>query len=125
MPFSTQVRLDMLRNASATAIAAASGDYIALGGPFTHRMRMIKIVNDTDGDMFIGFNSLTTPPASDGTADNDFVPSDGFVLYDFTSNSESTGSPFVFAAGTQIWVRYSTTPTTKSVYLTTIYGKGE
>lgn len=125
MAFSTQVRLDLLRNASATNIAAATGSYIVLGSAFTHRMRMIKITNETDGDMFIAFNSLTVAPASDGSADNDFVPSGGFVLYDFTSNSESTGSPFVFSAGTQIWVRYSTVPSTKAVYLTTIYGKGE
>ena len=112
----------MLRSVANGSISAT---YAALGAVFAHRMRMIKITNNTDGDMFIAFNSLTTAPASDGTADNDFVPAGGFVLYDFTSNSESTGSPFVFQNGTQIWVRYSSAPTKNSVYLTCIYGKGE
>jgi len=64
-------------------------------------------------------------PASDGSADNDFVPAGGFVLYDFTSNSAAGGSPFVFQLGTQFWVRQSTAPTTGSIYLTVVYAKGE
>jgi hypothetical protein len=122
MAFSTQVRLDVLRSKANGAITSS---YTAFGTAFDHRMRMIKITNATDGDMFIAFNSLTVAPASNGTADNDFIPSGGFVLYDFASNSEATGSPFVFQEGTQVWIRYSTAPTTKSVYLTCVYGRGE
>ncbi len=124
MALSSSVRLDTLRSASAAMIAASTGSYISLGSVFAHRMRIIKIVNETDADMFISFNSSSIAPLSNGTQDNDFIPSGGFILYDFTSNSDS-GDPFVFQNGTQIWIRYSTAPTTKSVYLTTVYSKGE
>jgi len=122
MAFSLPVRIDVLR---VVANGAVSGSYAAFGSAFTHRTRIVKVTNNTNGDLFIGVNSLTTAPASDGTADNDFVPAGGFVLYDFTSNSESTGSPFCFQIGTQFWVRQSTAPTTGSVYLTAVFGKGE
>jgi len=125
MALSKSVRLDVLRNASAASISSASGNYIPLGSIFAHKMRIIKITNDTDGDVFISFNSSSVAPLSNGTQDNDFIPAFGFVLYDFTSNSDSENDPFVFQNGTQIWVRYSTVPTIKSVYLTTVYGKGE
>lgn len=122
MAFALPVRIDVLRVVANGSIAAT---YAAFGSAFTHRARMVKVTNNTNGDLFIGVNSLATAPASDGTADNDFVPAGGFVLYDFTSNSENTGNPFVFQVGTQFWVRYSTAPTTGSVYLTVVFGKGE
>jgi hypothetical protein len=122
MAFSSPVRVDVLR---VVANGSISANYVAFGSAFGHRTRMIKVTNNTNGDLFIGFNSLITAPASDGTGDNDFVPAGGFVLYDFTSNSEVSSSPFVFEKGTQVWVRQSTAPTTGSVYLTCVYGKGE
>ena len=65
-------------------------------------------------------------PLSDGTQDNDFIPAGGFSLYDFSSNGgESQAKPFAFQEGTQVWVRSSTAPTTKSVYCITSYGLGE
>ena len=121
MAFTNNVRVDTLR---VVANGAISSSYATFGLSFAHRMRMIKITNNTDGDLFIAFTTGSTP-ASDGTADNDFVPAGSFVLYDFTSNSESTSSPFVFQVGTQVWVRYSSAPTARSVYLTAVYGKGE
>lgn len=121
MAFTNNVRVDTLRT---VAFGGIGSSYAVFGSAFSHRMRMIKITNNTDGDLFIAFTRGNTP-ASDGSADNDFVPAGSFVLYDFTSNSESTSSPFVFQIGTQVWVRYSSAPTVKSVYLTGVYGKGE
>jgi hypothetical protein len=123
MAFTSTVRLDALRTVANGSITSS---YTTFGSSFAHRMRMIKITNNTDGDMFIAFNS--TPgiaPLSNGTADNDLVPAGSFILYDFTSNSESSASPFVFEVGTQVWIRYSSAPTQKSVYLAAVYGKGE
>jgi len=123
MAFTSVVRLDALRNIGNASI---TGSYAVFGSTFTHRMRMIKITNNTDGDMFIAFNTTpSTAPLSTGVADNDFVPAGSFVLYDFTSNSESSASPFVFQVGTQVWIRFSSAPTKGSVYLAAIYGKGE
>ena len=122
MSFSLPVRIDTLRT---VANASISASYVAFGSALTHRARVVKITNNTDGDMFIGVNSVGPAPASDGSADNDFVPAGGFVLYDFTSNSASGGSPFVFQQRTQFWVRQSTAPTTGDIYMTVVFAKGE
>lgn len=121
MAFSVTVRVDNLRS---LAFGSVSGTYAKLGTAFTHRMRVVKITNNTNGDMFLAFTSGNTP-LSDATQDNVFVPAGGFTLYDFTSNSESSGSPFVFEIGTQVWVRQSSAPTSGSVYIECVYGKGE
>lgn len=121
MAFSTIVRVDVLRSLANGGISA---NYAVLGGAFTHRMRLVKITNNTNGDLFVAYTTGNTP-ASDGSADNSFVPAGSFVLFDFSSNSEQTGSPFVFQVGTQVWIRQSTAPTTGSVYIECVYGKGE
>jgi hypothetical protein len=125
MAFSLPVRVDVLRS---LAFGSISGTYALLVtsasvSAFAHRTRMVKITNNTNGDMFFAFTSGSTP-ASDGSADNIFVPAGGFTLFDFTSNSES-GTPFVFQIGTTVWVRQSTAPTSGSVYLECVFGKGE
>ena len=126
MPFSQTVRVDALRSLANGSISAtyAKLQTASSVAAFAHRTRMVKITNNTNGDMFFAVTSGDTP-LSDGTADNFFVPAGGFTLFDFTSNSEASGSPFVFQIGTVFWVRQSTAPTTGSVYLECVFGKGE
>lgn len=104
------VRFDAQRT---LAFGSISGTYAALGGPTTHLMRILKIVNNTNGDMTISF---------DGTTDNDFVPANSFVLYDFEANSYSQYD-FLLALNTQIYVKG--TATSGSVYAVMVYGKGQ
>lgn len=123
MVFSNIVILDVIR---VLAEASTSTTYAKLGVSFAHRMRMLKFVNNTDGDMLFALNNTpNAAPASDGTADQDIVPAGGFSLYDFTTNRRADGSAFVFPTGTQIWVRQSSTPTTGSVYAICVYAEGE
>jgi hypothetical protein len=79
-------------------------------------MRMIRIINNTNGDVFISFDAVN---------DNLFVPANSFVLYDGTANNEDAVLYFVFAIGTQVYIKYSSAPSTGSVYVETIYGQGE
>lgn len=121
MPFSVTVRVDRLRS---LPFGSLSATYARLGPQFADRMRIVKISNNTNGDMLFAFTNGSVP-ASDGTADNVFVPAGGFTLYDFATNSESSGSPLVFQIGTQVWVRQLTAVSSGSVYIESVFGKGE
>lgn len=110
--FSKIVRFDALRT---LGYASTSSSFVALGAAFQHIMRIVKFVNNTDGDMIISF---------DGTTENEFVPAGGFVLYDLTSN-RAVDDEFVMQIGTQIYVKQSTVPTKGDVYAVCIYGKGQ
>lgn len=123
MPFSRQAAFDLLRS---LGFASISGTYAKLGSAFTHEARGIHITNQTDGDMFLAVTNGSTP-ASDGSADNLFIPSGSFVLWDIsTDSSHRTNDPsFVFPKGTQVWVRQSTAPSKLSVYLSALYAVGE
>jgi hypothetical protein len=106
------VRVDAYRT---VAFGSISGTYAALGTPFTHPMRLIKIVNTCDTAMNISF---------DGTTNNDFIPAGSFALYDLTANQE-TQSGFYFQIGTQVYVKQATAPSSGAVYLIALYGQGE
>ena len=107
-------RVDALRTLGFGSINNVT--YTELGGEFEHPMRLLKIVNNTNGDMLISF---------DGTTDNDFIPAGGFSLYDIMTNKENAVPYFVFANGTQMFVKYSTAPTSGAVYVVCVYGQGE
>ncbi len=105
-------RFDALRS---IAFGSITGSYLPIGTPFQHLVRIIKITNTTNTDMFISF---------DGTTDNDYVPAGGFVLYDITTNGY-TGTEFVQQLFTQIYVKYNTAPASGSVFVTGVFGRGE
>lgn len=105
------VRVDALRT---VGFASISGTYTALGAPFAHPMRMVCIVNNTDADLFFGF---------DGVLTNLIVPKNGFKLFDLSTNREENNTFFAFAVGTQFYVKGS--PSMGSVYLEAVFGQGE
>lgn len=123
MPFSRSAKFDPLRS---VAFGSISATYVALGTAFTHMVRGFRITNQTDGDLFIAITNGSVP-ASDGTADNLIVPAAAFVLWDVaTDSSHLTNDPaFVLAKGDQVWVRQSTAPTVRSVYLECLTALGE
>lgn len=105
------VRVDALRQ---VAFGSITGSYTTLGAVFAHPMRIIKLVNNTDGDMLFSF---------DGTTNNDFVPAGGSALYDLTTNG--IGQEFVFQIGTQVYIKSSTSPSKGNVSLMCVYGQGQ
>lgn len=108
------VRFDAIREISA---ASVTNSYQALGNPIDQNWRVMKISNNTDGDMKFSAN---------GSADNIFVPAGGFVLFDFATNAQNVKDTdwFVLRLGTQIYVKYVTAPTTGSIYVEGIYSTG-
>jgi hypothetical protein len=90
--------------------------YTAVGGAITHMTRMIRIINNTDGDMF--FSDV-------GLGAKFFVPAGSFVLYDLTSNSHLNEGCVAVAVGTQFYVRQSTAPTKGAVYIECIHVLGQ
>ncbi len=108
-------RYDALRSA---AFGSITGSYTTLGTPIQHLFRAFCLTNNTDGDLFISF---------DGTTDNIFIPKNGFRLYDVSTNSPpiSAIDNLVIGINTQFYVKYSTAPTSGSVWLEGLYAKGE
>lgn len=106
------VKFDEVRTINYAATGAA---YVAIGDPFEHVMRLVKITNNTDGDLLI---------STDGETDMDICPSGGFSLYDFTTNGP-TGTEFVMPKGLQFYAKRSTVPTQGDLYITCVYGLGE
>lgn len=111
MATSQIVRVDPLR---VLAFGSISGTYAALGSSFDHPMRLIRIINNTNGDLTFSFDTVN---------DNIFCPANSFVLYDLTTNRQNSDPYFVFGFGTQLYVKG--TATSGSVYLETLYGQGE
>ncbi len=123
MPFTRQATFDLLRS---LGFASISATYAKLGSTFSHEARAITIINQTDGDIFVAVTNGATP-ASDGTADNLFIPNNTAFTYDVTTNNSNVpnSAPFVFGKNNQFWVRQSTAPSKLSVYLQILYGVGE
>jgi hypothetical protein len=98
--------------------SAITGVYTPVGAAFTHSLRMFRLINNTDGDMYFS--------VTDGNSSqfNFFLPANSFVLYDVAANS-GMDSNARLANGTQFYVMYATEPTTGSVYVEALYGKGE
>lgn len=97
------------------AFGSITNSYQALGSKADKPIRMFRLINPSDGDMLISL---------DGTNDNFFIPANSFVLYDLTANREAAGQLFVLPAGTQFYIKYSTAPSTKAVYIELIYARG-
>lgn len=91
-----------------------SSDLEAIAPVFEHPIRIMKISNSTDTDVFISFNNIEN---------QDFIPSNSFVLYDFTANLSLTPGQFSMPANTTVYVADNgTAATSGAVYVTAIYG---
>ena len=101
-------------------IASITGSYTPLGTPFTHAMRILHFINDTNGTYMISF---------DGVTDNLPILADGFSLYDLTSDQDGNET-FRYPKGTQVFIKYLVAPVVDAessnvFYLASLFGKGE
>ena len=95
------------------AFGGISAAYAAVGAATTHEVRIFKISNNTEGDMYFTTNS---------SQDEMFVPKGTFVLYDLQANNyEKTDPKFVLEVGTQFYCKQITAPVSGSVYIECIY----
>lgn len=108
------VRFDSLRT---LAFGGISGTYAAVGTPLGNNWRIVKITNNTNGDLFI---------SADGTTDNLFVPAMSFTLYDLATNAPPLAQTdnFVMQIGTQFYAKQSTAPTSGALYIEGVYARG-
>ena len=113
MSFNYQSRRALFEPLRVLAYTGISGTYAAVGAPLAFPSHAFRIINNTDGDMFLSY---------DGTTNFLFVPASSFVLYDISTNND-VDTPFYFAAGTQWYVKQSTAASKNAVYIETIYGK--
>lgn len=106
-------RFDTLRS---TAFGSITNSYTTLGTALTQNWREFCLVNATDGDMLI---------SADGTTDNFFLKANSFLLWDLSTNAQPIASTdtFELAIGTQFYVKYSSAPSTGSVYVEGIYAR--
>lgn len=103
-------------SARSVAFSSITNSYTKVGTPFGHLMRIIHFVNNTNADMWFSY---------DGTTNNVYVPANSFTLYDIQTNGETSNS-FTFQLNTQIYVKYAVgAPTSGSVYVMTMYGRGQ
>lgn len=107
------IRVDGLRSLAAGSISAS---YTAIGTPFTHMMRLLKVVNNTNADIIISY---------DGVNDNDFIPASSFYLYDGNTNKNLPDSRYVFQPYTTVYARSTGAPSTGSIYVVALFGQGE
>lgn len=104
---------DTLRS---VAFGSITNSYTALGTPTSQPCRMFRIINPTDGDMFLSL---------DGTNNQFYVPANSFVLYDLCTNREKNGELFVLPNNTQFYIKYSSAPSKNGVYIEVIYARGQ
>ena len=114
MPVSCMpARTDAVRTLGFAAIGAA---YASVGTPFAHAVRMMRLVNLTDGDVMF---------TDDVTQDKWPVPHGSFVLYDYAANSNSKEGNLALPVGTQISVKDMTATTSGSVYVECTFVLGQ
>jgi hypothetical protein len=106
---------DSLRALAFGGIGAA---YNPVGAAFTHKVRMLRIINGTDGDMI--FTDDTTDAAGKW-----IVPAKSFVLYDYTSNSHPNEGCLAYPEGIVVSVKQYTAPTEGAVWVECTYVKGQ
>lgn len=105
----------VFQNIRTDAYSEISASYTTLGAPFLRPLRMIRIINDTDGKIMF---------SDDGVNDKFFLPANSFILYDISSNSVPN-FPLRTKNGIQFYSKYLTAPTTGSVYIEAVSAKGE
>ena len=96
--------------------AAIGGAYAVIGAEFGHTVRMMRLVNLTDGGLMF---------TDDRTVDKWPVPAGSFVLYDYAANSKPAEGNLALAEGTQIYVRNVSAITLGAAYVECTYAKGQ
>lgn len=98
------------------AFGSITNAYTAVGTATTAPVRMFRIVNATDKAMYISL---------DGTTNQFYLTGGSFVLYDLCANRVQHGTSFVLPEGTIFYVKYAAAPTSGSLAIETIVGRGE
>jgi hypothetical protein len=94
------------------AFGGISGVLAAVGAAFANPIRILNIQNGCNQDVIASL---------DGVNDHLFIPANGFLLIDVSSN-KTKGNALFLAVGDRVWVReVAVTPTAGSVYVSVFY----
>lgn len=97
------------------AFGDISGAFVAIGNPFEHPIRVVKVVNTTNAEVIISYDGLT---------EHDVLPSGSFTLYDWCANKSDPAGGAFQAVGTQVWVLSDGSPSSGNVYVVAAYATG-
>jgi hypothetical protein len=110
--FTNQAKVDTLRTLAFGSIGAT---FEPVGPPFAYQARIICFTNTTNEDVIFSM---------DGSTDQLIVPAGSFKLFDITMNHRPVNmDDFVFAIGTQWYVRYTAAPGSGAVYIEVVYAQ--
>ncbi len=103
----------MFEDLRSLAFGGISGTYAGVGTAFQKPVRMLKITNLTDAALIISFNGIN---------DKDVIAANSAFIYDYGSNKSDSGGIAEQTAFERVYVREeSSSPTSGSVYVTSIY----
>lgn len=111
MGVSVELRAEPQRSLAFGSIGAS---YAVIGSALDRQIRILNVQNLTDATLQFSF---------DGINDHFVLPSNGFLLIDITTNRIEQSSGFFISIGTTINVKRIGTPSTGSVYVTSMYAR--
>jgi hypothetical protein len=88
------------------AFGAISSSYAPVGAPLSDTARKVKFVNTTNAGVMLSL---------DGVTDHDYIPSNGFALYDLVDSSNIDQQKPEIPLGTQFYVKG--TPSSGTFYI--------
>lgn len=107
---SQRIRYEDLRS---IPFGSITGTYAGIGSAFAHPVRILKINNTTDSDLYISF---------DGINDQDTIIAHSGSVLDYASNRIDPVGQLEQSVGERVYVKViTTTPTTGGVFVTVIY----
>ena len=93
--------------------ADIGANYVNIGDPFSHPVRILRVFNNTDVDLLISF---------DGETPEDFIATKSGYVYDYSTNRSDQAGLAEQVAGTSIYVKENgTSAASGSIYVTVIY----
>ena len=106
-----KVRFEDLRELDFGSITSS---FVGVGSSFANPVRMLKVTNTTDQDMYISFNGVDT---------KDMVAARSAWIYDYGSNKITPSGILEQSAGERVYVKQIgvTAPTLGAIYVTVIY----
>lgn len=95
------------------AFGSITNAFAVLGSALTQPARLLKFANTTDTDMLI---------SDDGTNSKIIVPAGNTSVYDWGANRRGVDSEWMYAKGTQFYVKYISAPSRGAIYVESFYG---
>lgn len=105
--------LEKLREITYTEFTSED-DWIRLGLPFLHPVRLFAIKSTMDADVYISKNLYIGEQIR--------IPEYGYDTYDISTNNSEKQDIITFPENTQLWIKkVSATPSRGHVWVTTMY----